>query len=386
MKTVAMNTKDAPAKTVGLQRKDLRIAVLSDATAYRNGVGSYYRDLAGHLRDQVERVSLVSPNRRSSGVYMVSFPLPGDSTQALRIPNAARISAYIKQLAPHVLIAASPGPFGLFGLYCSQRYQIPLCTGLHTDYNCLANMYWKGSAWGKVAEHYFRKVNRLMITRSQAVVGVNDELTNHAIDHGAKYATKVGSLVSRSYLLDPPKPRPVVENALFAGRLAREKNIPAIIEAAKQLPHIQFAIAGDGPLKDAVVRAEQTLPNLQYMGWLARNALKAAIDASDLLVLPSESETFGTVAIEAAARQKRVLVSSNCGLHDWPIFDNAFFKMAPHETLTQAILRVEQLPSEQQIATCHRAHQATIAFNQQSCDQWVNLLLDIAQPSNKLIL
>ena len=85
----------------------------------------------------------------------------------------------------------------------------------------------------------------------------------------------------------------------------------------QSFPDVQFTIAGDGPLRSHVERASAENANVHYLGWLNRRELRETIDRSDALLLPSHFETFGTIALEAMARGKLVLVSEHCGLAHW---------------------------------------------------------------------
>lgn len=88
----------------------------------------------------------------------------------------------------------------------------------------------------------------------------------------------------------------------FAGRLVPEKGIIELIEAGRLLektPEITIAIAGDGPL---FLKAAQTKPdNIILLGGLSRKDLAALMLQSDACCLPSRSEGFSTVLLEAAA-------------------------------------------------------------------------------------
>lgn len=88
----------------------------------------------------------------------------------------------------------------------------------------------------------------------------------------------------------------------FAGRLVPEKGIIELIEAGRLLektPEITIAIAGDGPL---FLKAAKTKPdNMILLGGLSRKDLAALMLQSDACCLPSRSEGFSTVLLEAAA-------------------------------------------------------------------------------------
>lgn len=88
----------------------------------------------------------------------------------------------------------------------------------------------------------------------------------------------------------------------FVGRLTPEKGIEEMIEAANMLSTdetIQFFIAGDGPLKQAL---EEKAPHtVHFLGSLASSDVAALLQAADVFCLPSRSEGFSTALLEAAA-------------------------------------------------------------------------------------
>lgn len=93
----------------------------------------------------------------------------------------------------------------------------------------------------------------------------------------------------------------------FAGRLVPEKGLIELIEAARLLEKtpegcdgkLAIAIAGNGPLFS---KAEKTKPNnIILLGGLSREDLASLMMQSDACCLPSRSEGFSTVLLEAAA-------------------------------------------------------------------------------------
>jgi glycosyltransferase involved in cell wall biosynthesis len=118
---------------------------------------------------------------------------------------------------------------------------------------------------------------------------------------------------------------------LFAGRLAPEKNLGAVVEAAEALPEMRFMVAGDGPLRQWLTTQAERLPNLEYIGWVKRPRILPLIDDVDALVLPSTVESFGTIALEAMARGRLVVVSSQCGILSWNLLKRGLFQMREDE-------------------------------------------------------
>jgi glycosyltransferase involved in cell wall biosynthesis len=87
-------------------------------------------------------------------------------------------------------------------------------------------------------------------------------------------------------------PRPV---HLYAGRVAREKNIDAFIDAP--LPGSKVVV-GDGPER---VRLERSHPHVRFVGYKFGDELAAHYAAADVFVFPSRTDTFGVVMLEANA-------------------------------------------------------------------------------------
>ena len=84
--------------------------------------------------------------------------------------------------------------------------------------------------------------------------------------------------------LAPQPPQPKQDYVLYFGRYAREKGIGTLLEAARQLPEVQFVLAGSGPLEAQV----QGLPNMKNVGFQSGDALRNLIAQARFSVYPSE--------------------------------------------------------------------------------------------------
>ncbi len=85
---------------------------------------------------------------------------------------------------------------------------------------------------------------------------------------------------------------------LYVGRLAPEKGVDVLLEAARGLD-AQLVVAGSGP-EDARLRSAAPA-NVRFVGQLDRDALPALYAAADVLCLPSRSEPWGMTLNEGAA-------------------------------------------------------------------------------------
>lgn len=95
---------------------------------------------------------------------------------------------------------------------------------------------------------------------------------------------------------------------LFVGRLAPEKGIPVLLEAARIVPGI-VRVAGTGPLIRMAEQADAA-GDVAYLGSLARSSVVEQLRQSIALVLPSVwFEGFPLVVLEAFASGTPVIAS-----------------------------------------------------------------------------
>lgn len=356
-------------------RESVRTAVISDATPQRNGVGSYYSDLVAQLNERIERAALLCPEDTGQRWHRyMAPPLPGDSTQRIWFPRPIKLWRQIKALRPHSVIVPTPGPYGLYGLFAARRLGVPLIVGFHTHYEALASIYWS-DFFGRVCRWYLESCNRLLFRYADQVLANSPDMIRLAERMGATSAQLMGTSVARDFLERPLAPIDAsARRILFAGRLAEEKNVAHVVDVARQRPDIAVSIAGDGPLRADIESAAAELGNLTYLGWVPRERLIDAIDDHDMMLLPSQVESFGTVALEGMARGRPVIVSGACGIAEWPQLEQALYCIRPEETVVQAVDRVRSLPENDRAERSALAHRAARELNEWNLDTWIERL------------
>lgn len=351
----------------------LRVAFFSDALPERNGVGAYYHDLLPQLSKHVEAVEVFQPLDMERPPFL-SWPMPGDPSQRLVTPNLARIAQTYKQLNPNIVVSITPGAFGLLGLWHAKNNNLPFISAFHTDFEQLARIYWN-PAYRKFVNAFLNTLNRILCAQSESVLVNNSGLIDDVRTLGATRTEVMGTPLQPMFVETPLAHFPEkTKRICFAGRLAPEKNIDRIIEAARSMPDIEFLIGGHGPLRTELEASAKTLRNVTFKGWLTREALIELIDQCSLLILPSKIETFGSVALEAMARGRPALVSSNAGIHDWPQLKCGLFEYDQSTPLVDSIRKVLTLPTEALKEKSEAARKSALELNQKTILQWVDVL------------
>ncbi len=100
----------------------------------------------------------------------------------------------------------------------------------------------------------------------------------------------------------------------FVGRLAPEKGVHQLVEAARSVPSAHFILAGDGPLRDAL--SSHASANVHFAGVLAPADVAALLTQADLFCLPTRSEGFATSLLEAAACGTPALITDVGGARE----------------------------------------------------------------------
>lgn len=114
--------------------------------------------------------------------------------------------------------------------------------------------------------------------------------------------------------------RPVVA---FMGRLTLHKGVDYFIQVAQRVvqavPDVLFIIAGSGDMYHELLfqTARQGLSaSVLFSGFIRDNQKEKLLNRADVFLMPSVSEPFGLVALEAAQRHIPVIISKNAGVSE----------------------------------------------------------------------
>ena len=240
-------------------------------------------------------------------------------------PSAELVKYYNIQEKLKVLPLAMPFPISDRGgkwnntstVVCKYYFPIhifPKTKILHTlDWNLVKVAVKYGIPVIYEREHYQKNKYEQEIVNSplfQVAVTVADSVRENMIANGMppEKIVKLHLSFNQSFLIrQPEKSREWREQLLFSNRnklvvysggLYKFKGVDLLIDAAKQLPQIQFAFAGGNKLQVTVYRQlakEKKVDNVIFLGYVLHQDLPSLLQAADLLAHPhcsGEASTF----------------------------------------------------------------------------------------------
>lgn len=160
---------------------------------------------------------------------------------------------------------------------------------------------------------------------------------------------------------------------LYFGRLIDEKGVDVLLQAAQRAPEVPVVIVGDGPDREKLEQAGQTLDNVRVVGPAWGETLKEWLRGARAVVVPSLwHENFPYVVMQAFAAGKPVIGAERGGIpeliedgpHGW------LFEPRDADALMMRIREVSELPDAalQDMGVAAQAYVAT-QFNDEKIYQ-----------------
>ncbi len=269
----------------------MKLALVTDAWQPQvNGVVTTLVELVREMEAQGYQVTVIHP-----GLFRTR-PCPGYAGIDLAVRPARALAEQLDALAPDAIHLATEGPLGWAARrYCLRR-GLAFTTAFHTRFPEILKAALKVPLWlGYALFRHFHKPSSGVLVPTPSMLRVLDargfrHLRNwtHGVDmqlFGYRESPQVypplGMLA-----------RPV---SLFVGRVSYEKNVQAFLQM--DVPGTKV-VCGVGPLEPVL---RERYPHVRWLGVLPRDELARVYAAADVFVMPSQSETFGLVMLEAMA-------------------------------------------------------------------------------------
>jgi glycosyltransferase involved in cell wall biosynthesis len=290
----------------------------------------------------------LSVRRLRSFNAMVTPVIPGLAAALLRGPRP-------QLLHVHVAHAGTPETVALV----AALRKVPFVAHVHID---AAPTTWMGF----LLAGYQRVVLSRVLRRAALVLVPTDSYRSLLLDKYPLDPDRVRVLSNGTHMerREPHALAPLAPDGpvrlVSVGRVAKEKNLPLLIDAVDVLVNrdhldVDLEIVGDGPAVGEVaehIRAKGLESRIHLVGRRGGPDLAATYDRADLFVMTSLSESFGTVLVEAMARGVPVIAPDISGVRD-VVVDGETGLLVEHtvDSLGDAIVRMVREPGLRQRLT-----------------------------------
>lgn len=264
----------------------MRILLATDAWAPQvNGVVRTLQTTVSHLDRHGHEVRVIEP-----GMFR-TVPCPSYPEIRLAWVPRRAVARWLDEEAPDAIHVATEGPVGMAVRNECVRRRWPFTTSFATKFP----EYIQARArvpvgWTYAALRWFHHPSCAVMVATDSV---KRELEARGFRNVVRWTRGVDVELFRPGRKDFLQgPRPIL---LYVGRVAVEKNIEAFL--ALDIPGTKYVV-GDGPQRALLQRR---YPSVRFVGMKYDSELAAHYAAADVLVMPSRTETFGLVMLEALA-------------------------------------------------------------------------------------
>ena len=302
-----------------------RIGMFSESFhPVQNGVTTSVLSLVSGLRARGHHVCVFAPahehqpDTESNVLRFPSFVSAFNREYPLAYPFYPRLAlaTHFDRLRLDVVHTHTPFVLGLTGAKLALRRGVPLVTTFHTLYSQYT--HYVPLLPDTVTQSLLERYLPWYYNRCAAILCPSEVAARTLRSLGIERAAQI---IPTGIPLPPPDAvseearvcarrrldiAPDTPLLLYAGRMAREKNLEWLLGAfgrvRAQVPSARLALAGGGPfLEELQARAAEFGDSVLFLGPTPRRDLDALFAASDVFVFPSPSETQGLVVGEARA-------------------------------------------------------------------------------------
>ena len=296
--------------------RPLRVVLVTSSYNFiKDGVALTLNRLVDYLEKNGVAVLIVAPVAEEPAFAHVgtvipvpSLPLPARPEYRLAFGLPKSVQQQIVSFGPDIVHIAAPDLLGYQALQFARRKGIPAVASYHTRFETYLRHYWYVAGLTNVIARYLRH----FYANCHEVYVPSPSMAEALIAGGHKDNIRVWSRGVDAERFNPARrsaswrashgisPDELV--ILHVSRLVREKRHDTLVEAIRRTEAngicARCVIVGDGPDRPALQRQ---LPKAIFTGFLDGEDLAAAYASSDIFVFPSDTESFGSVTLEAMA-------------------------------------------------------------------------------------
>jgi glycosyltransferase involved in cell wall biosynthesis len=291
----------------------MRIALVTETYPPEvNGVAMTLGRLAEGLRKRGHSLQVARPRQgrhdraTCDELVLPSLPIPRYPDLRFGLPTPGTLQRAWREQRPDVVHIATEGPLGWSALGAARRLDLPVSTSFHTNFDDYSRHYGIGWLQGSI-ERYLRLFHNRSHVTMVPTQGMAQRLAAAGFERVLVLARGVDT-----HLFNPRRRSEELrrqwdadEDTLVGavvGRLAPEKNLDLATFAfdgmRRHHPNARMLFVGDGPQR---TRLAARHPEHIFAGMRHGEDLAAHYASADVFLLPSLTETFGNVTLEALA-------------------------------------------------------------------------------------
>jgi glycosyltransferase involved in cell wall biosynthesis len=269
----------------------MKLALITDAwTPQVNGVVTTLLELVRELEQEGHHVTVVHPGMFSTR------PCPGYEGIDLAVRPGKVLANLLNALHPESIHISTEGPLGWAARAYCRKHRLAFTSSYHTRFPEVLKAALHIPLWlGYSLFRHFHRPSAGVLVPTPSVMALLEKRGFRNLRSWTHGVDTELFLYTDSARLYPPLGHLARPVSLFVGRISYEKNIEAFLDL--DLPGTKI-VCGVGPL-EASLRAHH--PHVRWLGILPRTELAKVYAAADVFVMPSRSETFGLVMLEAMA-------------------------------------------------------------------------------------
>jgi glycosyltransferase involved in cell wall biosynthesis len=264
----------------------MKIAIVTDAWLPQvNGVVRTLHTTVELLRQAGHDVTAIDP------ALFATFPCPSYPDIRIAWMPSKKLDQLLRDFEPNAIHIATEGTLGFAARKWCLRNDFPFTTSYHTQFpEYLRARYPIPLSFSyNMLRRFHGAAARTMVSTPS----LEASLRTRGFSNLVRWSRGVNIDLFKPYgkqHLDLPRPI-----ALYAGRVAVEKNIEAFLQMAFAGTKV---VVGDGPARQQL---QQQYPDSKFLGFKHGEDLARTVAAADVFVFPSRTDTFGLVLLEAMA-------------------------------------------------------------------------------------
>lgn len=287
----------------------MKIEIVTDTFAPDvNGVAMTLGRLVDGLKAKGHRVHVIRTGAKTGHgeTLAASVALPGYKEVRVGLPGPLKLRKRWLKRRPDAVYVATESPLGVSALKTANLLGIAVASGFHTNFHQYVGRYGMAGlqpatmAWLK---RVHRRAAVTMAPTREVVEELEREGFRNVVVMGRGVDTERFHPAKRDMGLRAEwgvrEGSPVV---LVVGRVAPEKNLSLAMECFRRMrervPDLACVVVGDGPSREAL---QEKHSFVRFVGVQTGEDLARHYASADILLFPSETETFGNVVLESMA-------------------------------------------------------------------------------------